>query len=75
MSKFTSKDNQNMHYKSQQSLNDAKKRKLENVNQNLLNGDSNSVNNKGHSFVNLTKTTAINDDEVLQKYHDVAVLG
>ena len=75
MSKFTSKGNQNMHDESHQSPNDAKKRKLESVNQTLRNGVSNSVDNKGHGFVNLTKTTAINDDEVLQKYHDVAVLG
>ena len=75
MSKFTSKDNQDKPYENHQSLNDAEERKLENVNQTLLNGDSNFTNSRSHHLVNLCKKTILNNDKYLQKYNDVALTG
>ena len=49
-----------------------KKRKLENSN---LNSCANVTGSSGHNFTNLCKTTTVKDDEVLQKYNDVAVKG
>ena len=75
MSTFTSKDNQDKPNENQQRSNDVKKRKFENVNQTLLNGDANSTNSRSHSLVNLCKKSVLNDDKYLQKYNDVALTG
>ena len=52
-----------------------KKRKLEDGNHSNLNSCANVAGGSGHKFTNLCKTTAIKDDEVLQKYNDVVVKG
>ena len=75
MSKTTSKRNQEISCKNDESKIDVKKRKLETVHPNLLSYNANSSNGKSLTFVNLSKTTAMNDDNVLQKYNDVAVTG
>ena len=75
MSTFTSKDNQDKPYENHQSVMDANKKKFENFNQTLLNGDENSTNSRSHHLVNLCKKAALNDDKYLQKYNDVAVTG
>ena len=75
MSKVTSKRNQETSCKNNESEIDVKKTKLETINPNLLSYNVNFSNTKGLTFVNLSKTTAMNDDKVLQKYNDVAVTG
>ena len=75
MSTFTSKDNQDKPNKNHQSVIDAEKRKLENVNQTLLNGDVNSTNSRSHHLVNLCKKTVLNNDKYFQKYNGVALTG
>ena len=49
--------------------------KLEDVNHSNLSSDANVMGGSGHKFSNLCKSTAIIDDEVLQKYNDVVVKG
>ena len=75
MSKFTSKGNKEMRFYNHQGESDAKKKKLENVNQSLLSCASNSNNIRSHMIVNLCKKTIMIHDKVLQNYNDVAVTG
>ena len=75
MSKVTSKRNQEISCKNDESKSDVKKRKLETIHPNLLSCNANSTYALGLTFVNLSKTTAINDDKVLQNYNAVAVTG
>ena len=75
MSKVTSKGNQEISCKNDPGKIDVKKKKLDTINPNLLSHNANSSNSKDLTFVNLSKTSAINDDKVLQNYNDVAVTG
>ena len=75
MSKVTSKDNQDISCKNDQSKIDVNKMEVEKVNPSLLNFNENFRNTKGIKFVNLNKETAMNDDKVLKEYNDVAVKG
>ena len=48
-----------------------KKRKLKNVNHSNLSSDGNGTGGSGQNFTHLCKSTAIKDDEILEKYNDV----
>ena len=75
MSKVTSKDNQDISCKNDQSKIDVNKMEIEKVNSSLLNFNESFSNTKGLNFVKFSKQTAMNDDKVLNEYNDVAVKG
>ena len=52
-----------------------KKRKPKNVKHSNLSSDGNGTGGSGLNFTHLCKSTAIKDDEVLEKYNDVLVKG
>ena len=57
------------------SNNIANKKKLEDVNQKLLNTIFSSTNNIDESFENLCKQKSIKDENILKVYRDVAITG
>ena len=57
------------------SNNIANKKKLEDVNQKLLNTIYSSTNNIDESFENLCKQKSIKDENILKVYRDVAITG
>ena len=74
MTNITAKENQDASSNSHQNINDVKKRKFENVKQNLSSSGENSTDCIVHNFTNLCKNTAINDEH-LQPCSDVVVKG
>ena len=57
------------------SNNIANKKKLEDVNQKLLNTIFSSTNNIDESFENLCKQKSIKDENILKVYRGVAITG
>ena len=57
------------------SNNIANKKKLEDVNQKLLNTIFSSTNNLDESFENLCEQKSIKDENILKVYRDVAITG
>ncbi len=75
MSNSSLENKKSLFVKSSNCKHNAKKMKLENVNQKLLNYVVKSMDKIDDSFEDLCKQKCINDEKSLQMYHDVAVTG